>query len=290
MHVRRLIDRPIITPESDPSIGTNINGPSLVRMPDWAAGALGRYHLYFAHHHDDHIRLAYADDLVGPWTVKPGGVLNLRDTDAKGHIASPDVHVDHDRQVIRMYFHGPSPHRPSQWSYLAESADGLTFVAKPAILARFYLRVFDHEGERYGLAKRANDGVILQHRPAGEDAFVEGPVIFEKGRHVAVQRKDARTMRLVYSQAFDEPEHLLVCDLPLDGDWQSWRPSKATELLRPERDWEGAACPLEPSGWGAVHGRVNQLRDPAIYEEDGRTYLLYTVAGESGLAIAEVQW
>jgi hypothetical protein len=33
---------------------------------------------------------------------------------------------------------------------------------------------------------------------------------------------------------------------------------------------------------------VRQLRDPAIFTEDGRTYLLYSVAGESGIAIAEL--
>jgi hypothetical protein len=33
---------------------------------------------------------------------------------------------------------------------------------------------------------------------------------------------------------------------------------------------------------------VRQLRDPAIYQEDGRTYLLYSVAGEHGIAIAEL--
>ena len=33
---------------------------------------------------------------------------------------------------------------------------------------------------------------------------------------------------------------------------------------------------------------VNQLRDPAIYVEDERIYLLYAVAGESGIAIARV--
>ena len=32
----------------------------------------------------------------------------------------------------------------------------------------------------------------------------------------------------------------------------------------------------------------NPLRDPAIFEEDGRVYLLYAVAGESGIAIAEL--
>jgi len=37
-----------------------------------------------------------------------------------------------------------------------------------------------------------------------------------------------------------------------------------------------------------AYGRGNQLRDPAIFEENGRVYLLYAVAGESGIAIAEV--
>ena len=37
-----------------------------------------------------------------------------------------------------------------------------------------------------------------------------------------------------------------------------------------------------------AYGQVNQLRDPAIFEDNGRVYLLYAVAGESGIAIAEV--
>jgi hypothetical protein len=39
---------------------------------------------------------------------------------------------------------------------------------------------------------------------------------------------------------------------------------------------------------GRAHGRVRQLRDPAVFEEGGRTWLVYSVAGESGLAIAEI--
>ena len=34
---------------------------------------------------------------------------------------------------------------------------------------------------------------------------------------------------------------------------------------------------------------MNQLRDPAIFEEGGRTYLLYAVAGEEGIALAELE-
>jgi hypothetical protein len=60
------------------------------------------------------------------------------------------------------------------------------------------------------------------------------------------------------------------------------------EPLRPERSWEGADAPLIPSVRSTAYGNVNQLRDPAIFEEDARVYLLYAVAGESGIGIAEV--
>jgi hypothetical protein len=71
-------------------------------------------------------------------------------------------------------------------------------------------------------------------------------------------------------------------------DWHSWKESAPTEILRPERSWEGADAPLVPSVRSTAYGRVNQLRDPAIFDENGRVYLLYAVAGESGIAIAEV--
>jgi hypothetical protein len=32
---KRLPGNPIVTPESDPSLGKNINGPSLIRVPAW---------------------------------------------------------------------------------------------------------------------------------------------------------------------------------------------------------------------------------------------------------------
>jgi hypothetical protein len=35
---------------------------------------------------------------------------------------------------------------------------------------------------------------------------------------------------------------------------------------------------------------VNQLRDPAIHEEAGVTYLLYAVGGESGIAITRLEF
>lgn len=42
--VERLLDRPIITPELHPSIGPNIQAPSLIKVPDWVEKRLGRYY------------------------------------------------------------------------------------------------------------------------------------------------------------------------------------------------------------------------------------------------------
>ena len=59
-------------------------------------------------------------------------------------------------------------------------------------------------------------------------------------------------------------------------------------MLRPELSWEGADALLVPSVRSTAYGHVNQLRDPAILEDEGRIYLFYSVAGESGIALAEV--
>src|SRR5207302_608173 len=48
--VYRLPGNPIVSPKSDASIGTNINGPSLIRVPGWVPNPLGAYYLYFAAH------------------------------------------------------------------------------------------------------------------------------------------------------------------------------------------------------------------------------------------------
>ena len=64
-------------------------------------------------------------------------------------------------------------------------------------------------------------------------------------------------------------------------------PFGQTKLPRHARAPEFAA-PLEPSIRSTAYGPVNQLRDPAIYVEGGRVFLLYAVAGESGIALAEV--
>src|SRR5690242_9119612 len=77
VRIKRLLDRPIIGPELHDSIGLNIQGPSLIRVPEWVGEELGAYYLYFADHKGSYIRLAYADCLTGPWTVYAPGSLQL---------------------------------------------------------------------------------------------------------------------------------------------------------------------------------------------------------------------
>ncbi len=72
MEVTRLVDGPIVSPQTHHSIGHNIQGPSLIKVPDWVATPLGRYYLYFADHKGSYIRLAYADEITGRGTfIRP---------------------------------------------------------------------------------------------------------------------------------------------------------------------------------------------------------------------------
>ena len=86
---RRMTSKPILDGSACASLGGNLNGPSLIKVPDWVKGARARYYLYFAHHEGRHIRLAFADHLEGPWTVHAPGALGLDQTPFP--LAAPDV-------------------------------------------------------------------------------------------------------------------------------------------------------------------------------------------------------
>jgi hypothetical protein len=246
---------------------------------------LGRYYLYFAHHQGTYIRLAYADDLAGPWRLHSPGVLDLAQSFFDAHIASPDVHVLDDRREIRMYYHGccrPVP--PRQATRLATSPDGLNFTAHAEVLGSSYWRAFRWRGAWYALEMPGT----FRRSPTGVSNFEQGPTLFTPDmRHAAVQLA-GDTLTVVYSNAGDCPERLLWVTIELDKNWHLWQASQPQTLLAPELEYEGVDCPIEPSRRGAVHRRVHQLRDPCLFEEAGRTYLLYSVAGERGIAIAEL--
>jgi hypothetical protein len=124
----------------------------------------------------------------------------------------------------------------------------------------------------------------------GLSGFEEGPTFFsEDMRHSAVIIQDGKLL-VFYTMVGDNPERILLTEIALHTDWMTWSTTDPLVVLEPEFDWEGANLPLEPSDRGFVEGPVRQLRDPAIFIEDGHTYLLYSVAGEYGIAIAELLW
>lgn len=285
---RRFPENPIIRPKMPDLDGKNINGPSLVRMPDWLPDRLGKYYLYFAHHLGTHIRLATADDLGGPWTLYPGGVLQLSDTACSGHVASPDVHIDEEKREILMYFHGPYPDRYSQRTFVATSKDGLHFTAQTRSLGPSYFRVFRRGDFYYTITKHGGAGTLF--RSADPTApFEPGPPLIPRMRHAAV-RIDGDTLWVFYSRTGDAPEQILASRIDMRPEWTQWRASDPELVLQPEMAYEGADLPIAPSVMGPSFKPVRQLRDPAIFEESGKTYLLYSVAGERGIAIAELRF
>lgn len=292
-HAVRLAHNPIVTPELSPSLGDNINGPSLIRAPSWVSKPLGKYYLYFAHHQGTYIRLAYADQLDGTWKIYEPGTLHIQDAAiCHDHVASPDVHVDQANRRILMYFHCPAQgvgkDIGDQKSVLATSPDGIRFTVKPKALGAPYFRVFFWNGYYYSIARA---GVFSRSRD-GESPFEEGPTLFNENpnvtlRHAAVDLRGNR-LAVYYSRIGDAPERILVSYIDLTPDWKHWKASPPVTVLAPEKDWEGADQPIEVSKIDLAPGKVRQLRDPAIFRENGQTYLLYSVAGESGIAIAKL--
>lgn len=318
--VTRIGNGPIISPDLDPSISNNIQGPALIRVPDWVKDRLGKYYLYFADHKGAYIRLAYADRLTGPWKIHVPGSLQIEQSHfpthhapvtqeqldhfaaqiqqlgvtfsndlvvemTAAHIASPDVRVDQAKKRFVMTYHGLEG-VGVQFSRVATSADGIHFGGLPENIGPSYIRTFEHRGWFYAMAM---PGVLLRSRD-GLTGWERGPTVFKTTqRHVALLKR-GNTLYVFWSQVGDAPESILVSKIDISGDWQRWKPSRARVVLRPEFDWEGADAPVQPSIRSTAHGHVNQLRDPAIFEENGRIYLLYAVAGESGIALAEVKF
>lgn len=300
-----LIDAPIIDVNRWLQLGGNANGPALIQVPPWVKKPLARYYLYFAHHEGNSIRLALADRLLGPWRLSEKPAFELVDSlfpvkaplypdlhasvkqDIENgmdgnypHIASPDVIIDEASQHIRLYYHGRLENG-MQATRVAISSDGLNFVAQPEVLGLAYFRVFKQEKHHYAMAMPG----VLYRSFDGLSNFEPGPQITDQPiRHFAFyQQKD--DIYVFWTRVGDAPESILCSKLLINGNWRDWRLGPETEIHRPQKTWEGANQENLPSRYGAAMQPVNQLRDPAIYTEDGRVYLLYSVAGEQGIGI-----
>ncbi|GEM_PF-905189 len=336
------------------SEGNNLNGPSLVKLPDWLPAAQradpgARYYLYFADHGGHYIRMAWAEELEGPWTlyrtgsaipkgsrgvldmgadreITPGNGLRLH-----SHIASPDVILDEENQQFLLFFHaptnlpGPSPlpawtggSSQSQRSFVAVSSTGLDFHAgvKPVSLGLFYFQVFRVGGRLHAFSNRG----LLYRAPLNQDPFdppsgfdyrldywewEPGPsdMLYtwlqtatqgvEEPRHLGFL-KQTDGVRVFFSQVNGTPERIQAVDLSFhqSEDWDDWTLSPETplEIYRPTTAWEGMENPdLGPSQNGPASNGEHALRDPELYQEDGKTYLLYSGGGEDALGLVKLE-
>jgi hypothetical protein len=296
--------------------GDDINGPSMIKVPDWIPNKLGNYYLYFAHHKGKYIRMAYADKLEGPWKVYQPGTLHISDCkvcdfgilnrgngqkhagpewddDDVTHIASPDVLIDADHKELVLYFHCPIENREKydgQYTLRAVSKDGIHFKADSMVLGFSYFRVFKWHNEFYAISRA---GLVARSKD-GKSEFEKGPNPFNTLqtkdnylRHSAIQLIED-TLFIFYSRIGDSPERILLSRMTLNNNWNSWLPSAPVDIARPDENYEGGDLPISPSVTGSYYGRVRQLRDPCVYMEQGKWFLLYSAAGESSIVIGEL--
>ena len=322
LRVNRLTQNPLITVASSPTLGGNVNGPTVIRVPDWIERPLGRYYMYFGNHMGEFVRLAYANDPAGPWKIHEPGVLHVKDTafyrpqpdppealaDFYTHVASPELFVDTPNQRIVMWFHGwwtngerwPSAltearawarqKQYGQFTQAAESKDGLRFTVHTPITKQSYLRIFPYRGFFYGMSRLgqlARSADPLATFEIGPNPFKE-TAYANRVRHVGLVRQNDR-LQVFFTAIGDTPERVLMTTIELGGDWQSWRATNPIEVLRPERPYECADLPNMPSEPGDIEAPVRQVRDPFLFEEAGRSLLFYSTCGEQGIAAAVVE-
>jgi hypothetical protein len=106
-------------------------------------------------------------------------------------------------------------------------------------------------------------------------------------RHSALQL-DGDVLSVFLCRVGDSPESILLSRIRLTTDPRTWKASPPVKVLEPETDYEGADMPIVKSKDGQT-APVRALRDPCIYREGKKTYLLHSVKGEYGIAIAEMK-
>ena len=285
-------------------IGNNINGPSLIQAPNWLPNCLGRYYLYFGHHFGQNIRMAFSNNLTGPWNIYKGGVLHLKETpftnerpNAKQpqwateegvdglypHIASPDVHINTREKSLEMFFHGLD-HDGEQRSLHALSNDGLTWWVQSQRIKQTYLRVFRYKNIKYALGW---GGQILRQNSDG--TFELGPWSFgDQGHRHASALVQGDKLHVVWTRIGDAPEQILYSSIDISLPWRDWYATEGQVILKPKFDWEGANLPISNSTVGGLTKQEHALRDPFLFEQNEEIYMLYAGGGETCIGIAKL--
>ena len=300
-----IIDQTMFDNKDD---GININGPCLIRVPSFIKNPLGKYYCYFAHHAGKYIRLAYSDKIEGPYKIYKNGTLHIKDTTGFNHIASPDVHIDCNKQQIIMYYHCPYNNNITPQSTLsAISSDGLNFISNNSNIIYPYFRKFTYNNFDYGLAmkkdfKKHNTteipyfGLSWKSAPATNQKSVTAVLkkvnnnwieignILPFSRHACIMITDK--IYILYTTVGDNPEHIQICELLINRN--NIQTNNSKKFIEPDTEFEYDNIHSKPSVYGVTYDNVKELRDPYIFNENSNYYLLYTIGGEKGIAIAKI--
>jgi hypothetical protein len=192
--------------------GNNIMFGSIVRAASWHVTPLGTYYCLFGDHDGAYIRVAYANDVEGPWTVVEAGTditltaLNTAGSYTGGtHVSSPHVIVDEANERYLCYVHGDSTGLGHE-SVLAESVDLVTwtFVNAAARLSNgtgmIYIRPFTYDGAWYAVSDTLNlftsaDGLSSWTRQSTATVFRGGNG--DNGRHAGPAERAAMARAVV---------------------------------------------------------------------------------------------
>lgn len=295
-----LIDEKLFNEIDIPLDGININGPSLIKTPNFIKNPLGKYYLYFAHHKGKYIRMAYSNNITGPYTLYKNGVLHLNNIPGYGHLASPDVHIENG--IILMFYHCPYKNgKTSQSTFYAYSNDGLNFISKTKNIIWPYFRRFRFKNNNYGLAMKygkpcktitpqlmnngCNSAIVVYKKING--IYTEISEILPFTRHTCVLVINM-VIYVFFSSVTDNPEHIKVGELIINEKNNECSITNIKTIIEPELYYEHHNSEFIKSDYGGTNNFVRQLRDPYVFNDDKDTYILYTVCGEKGIAIAKI--
>ena len=296
MRVTRLGDGPIIGPDADPSIGVNIQGPSLIRVPDWAREPLGAVLPLLRRSqgrlHPAGLRRRRDRAVDG---ARAGGAPARRqpipDDAARGDrraagAAGRGLHVDlRDEQLVARTCSSTRRRRTSR----PPTCTSMTPAAVRDVLPRpggarraghpcgdvdrrrrvrratRGARPAVHAGVRARRDDlRADDARRVLRSADGLSGFEEGPTLFQpEMRHSAVVVR-GDMLHVFWTRVGDAPESILWSTIELTprlgrvGGDRTDRSAPARVRLG------GGRRPARAVERSTAYGTVNQLRDPAL--------------------------
>ena len=97
-----------------------------------------------------------------------------------------------------------------------------------------------------------------------------------------------KVIYVFFSSVTDNPEHIKVGELIINEKNNACSITNIKSIIEPELYYEHHNSEFIKSDYGGTNNFVRQLRDPYVFNDDKDIYILYTVCGEKGIAIAKI--